>query len=136
MGGRIAYGAAKDGIFPSKFKSLDKNGSPAYATIISSLCCIPFLLLSLDENLIKQFNFVVDLSVSLIVIVYIFCMLSYLKFLQTYERHKKRHWVLGFTATLFCIWIICGIKFEMTIYSLSIFLTGAPVWYKKVRKKS
>ncbi len=136
IGGRIAYGAAKDGIFPKIFLKTDKCGSPSAAIIISSMCTIPFMILSLSESLVEQFNFVVSISSSLILIVYLACTLAYMKFLKDYEHSKPKHWLLGIASTAFCFWVLSSISIEMTLYSLSVFLVGVPLrLYVKNRKK-
>lgn len=127
IGGRIAYGAAKDGIFPKVFLKKDKYGAPSASIIISSLCTIPFLVLSVSESLVEQFNFVVSISSSLVLIVYLSCTLAYLKFLKEYAKAKPKHWILGIASTLFCLWVLSSISFEMTLYSLSVFLVGIPL---------
>lgn len=127
IGGRIAYGAAQDGIFPKIFLKTDKHGSPRMAIIISSLCIIPFMLLSLSEGLVEQFNFVVSISTSLILVVYLSCTLAYLKFLKEYERSKPSHWLLGISSTAFCLWVLSSISLEITLYSLIVFLAGIPL---------
>lgn len=127
IGGRIAYGAAQDGIFPKIFLKKDKYGAPSAAIIISSLCTIPFLMLSLSESLVEQFNFVVSISSSLVLIVYLSCALAYLKFLKEYAKAKLKHWLLGISAAIFCIWVLSSISVEMTFYSLTVFLVGIPL---------
>lgn len=130
IGGRIAYGAALDGIFPKIFKKTDKHGAPANAIIISSLCTIPFLMLSLSDNLVHQFNFVVDISVSLIVIVYLVCVLSYLVFLKNSKNASIYQITLGIVSLLFCSWIYASISLQMTLYSLLAFVLGIPMYWK------
>ncbi len=127
IGGRIAYGAAKDGIFPKIFLKKDKYGAPSAAIIISSMCTIPFMMLSLSESLVEQFNFVVSISSSLVLIVYLACALAYLKFLKEYAHSKLKHWLLGFASTAFCLWVLSSISLEMTMYSLTVFLVGIPL---------
>jgi APA family basic amino acid/polyamine antiporter len=130
IGGRIAYGAAQDGIFPKIFKKTDKSGAPTNAIIISSLCTIPFLMLSLSDNLVNQFNFVVDISVSLVIIVYLACMLAYLKFLKESKKAPAHQWILGIVSATFCGWILSSISLEMTMYSLLAFVLGLPMYLK------
>lgn len=127
IGGRIGYGAAKDGIFPKIFLKTDKHGAPSAAIIISSMCTIPFMMLSLSENLVEQFNFVVSISSSLVLIVYLACTLAYLKFLKEYAHSKLKHWLLGVASTAFCLWVLSSINVEMTLYSLTVFLVGIPL---------
>lgn len=127
IGGRIAYGAAQDGIFPKIFLKKDKYGAPSAAIIISSLCTIPFMMLSLSESLVEQFNFVVSISSSLALFVYLACTLAYLKFLKDYARAKVKHWILGITSAAFCIWVLTSISLEMTLYSLIVFVVGIPL---------
>lgn len=135
VGGRIAYGAAQDGIFPKIFLKTDKYGAPSAAIIISSMCTIPFMMLSLSESLIEQFKFVLDISTSLVLIVYFTCTLSYLKFLKDYQNSKPKYWLLGIASTIFCGWVLSSISFEMTLYSLSIFLVGFPLQMYIKRKR-
>lgn len=130
IGGRIAYGAALDGMFPKIFKKTDKHGAPANAIIISSLCTIPFLMLSLSDNLVHQFNFVVDISVSLIVIVYLVCVLSYLVLLKNSKVASIYQITLGIVSLLFCSWILASISLQMTLYSLMAFALGIPMYWK------
>ena len=127
IGGRIAYGAAQDGIFPKIFLKKDKYGAPSAAIIISSMCTIPFMMLSLSESLVEQFNFVVSISSSLVLIVYLACTLAYLKFLKDYAHSKPKHWLLGIASTMFCLWVLSSINLEMTLYSLTVFLVGIPL---------
>ncbi len=127
IGGRIAYGAAQDGIFPKIFLKTDKYGAPSAAIIISSMCTIPFMMLSLSESLVEQFKFVLEISASLILIVYLTCTLAYLKFLKDYEQSKLKHWALGIASTAFCFWVLSSISLEMTLYSLIVFLVGIPM---------
>ena len=133
IGGRIAYGAALDGMFPKIFKKTDKHGAPANAIIISSLCTIPFLMLSLSDNLVNQFNFVVDISVSLIVIVYLACVLAYLVFIKNSKGASIYQLTLGIVSLIFCGWILASISLQMTLYSLLAFALGIPM-YLKMRK--
>jgi amino acid transporter len=127
IGGRIAYGAAQDGIFPKVFLKKDKYGAPSASIIISSLCTIPFLVLSVSESLVEQFNFVVSISSSLVLIVYLACALAYLKFLKEYQKAKPKHWLLGVASTVFCLWVLSSISLEMTLYSLTVFFVGIPL---------
>lgn len=130
VGGRIAYGAALDGIFPKIFQKTDQHGAPTNAIIISSFCTIPFLMLSLSDNLVHQFNFVVDISVSLIIIVYLSCMLAYLKFLRDSKKTAIHQWILGIVSATFCGWILSSISLEMTMYSLLAFVLGVPMYIR------
>lgn len=134
VGGRIAFGAASDGIFPKIFLKTDRCGAPSAAIIISSACTIPLLMLSVSDNLVHQFNFVVDISVSLVLIVYLLCMAAFLKFLYVEKESKIYMWVLGAVASGFCAWALSCISVSMTLYSLLAFVSGLPMFWYMNRK--
>lgn len=137
VGGRIAYGAAVDGIFPKIFTKTAGCGSPKTAIIISSACAVPFLMLSLSDNLVHQFNFVVDISVSLVLIVYLICVLAFIKFLNDNKESRIHMWVLALVAASFCMWALSAISVKMTLYSLTAFVIGLPmyVWMQNQKKQ-
>jgi len=64
--GRIPFGAAQDGLFPKFFTQTTAHGTPYWGVLISSFCSAPLLLMSLQNTLMEQFNFVIDVAVTLI----------------------------------------------------------------------
>ncbi|MDF3034241.1 MAG: amino acid transporter [Alphaproteobacteria bacterium] len=131
--GRIPYGAAQDGLFPKLFTRTTAHGTPYWGVLISSGCSIPFLLLSLQNSLMEQFNFIVDVAVTLILLVYAVSVLAYLKLLARRGTSTVPKIALGLSALAFTGWALWAASFKMVGLSLGILVLGVPMrlWMKK-----
>ncbi len=139
--GQIALGAAQDNLFPKIFAYKNKNDSPYVSLIISSIGILPFLFLTLDQNLAGQVNFIIDISVSAFLLIYIACILSLLKILinkKTITTSKRMISIsYSLLALIFCIWIISNSSSSTLLYSTLFVFSGIPVcFYNFYYKKS
>jgi len=133
--GRIPFGAAQDGLFPAIFKKTTHHGTPYWGVIISSTCAMPFLLMSLQNTLLEQFNFIVEIAITLILLVYTVCVLAYFKILFKEKNYSVGHLLLGVGALTFSLWALWAASFKMVGFSLIILLLGIPMhlWMRKKR---
>jgi basic amino acid/polyamine antiporter, APA family len=79
--GRMPQAAADDGLFPSMFSRVNSLGSPYNGIIVSSVLTVPLLFMSISDQLLEQFNFIMEISTTLILIIYLVCVLAYIKIL-------------------------------------------------------
>lgn len=130
--GRIPYGAAQDGLFPEIFKKTTAHGTPYWGVLISSVCSIPLLLLSLQGTLMEQFNFIIDVAVTLILLVYMVSVLAYLKLLLRDGEGTFMNIALGICALAFTGWALWAASLKMVGLSLLILVIGIPMrlWMK------
>jgi APA family basic amino acid/polyamine antiporter len=131
--GRIPYGAAQDGLFPAFFKRTTAHGTPYWGVLISSLCSIPLLFLSIQSTLMEQFNFIIDVAVTLILLVYTISVLAYLKLLIRDRQYTFMKVTLGLGALVFTAWALWAASFKMVGLSLLILLLGVPMWLWMIR---
>jgi APA family basic amino acid/polyamine antiporter len=126
--GRIAQAAANDGLFPRLFGRTNSVGTPTAAILVSSILTIPFVILSLNEKLIDQFNFVIDISVTFILLVYLSSIAAFFKL--TYKDSDLRIYkhIIGILGLGFVIWALCATKPILLLYSLIIAVAGLPMW--------
>ena len=131
--GRIPYGAAHDGLFPEIFKRKTRHGTPYWGVLISSLCTIPFLFMSIQNTLLEQFQFIVDIAVTLILLVYTVSVLAYFKFLWKEKSYSLIHILLGLGALTFSLWALWAASLKMVGLSLILLILGVPmhIWMKK-----
>ncbi|HRE30530.1 MAG TPA: amino acid permease, partial [Candidatus Berkiella sp.] len=122
---RIAQGAATEGLFPRVFAKVDKQGTPIRGLIISALCTLPLLFLSLQENLLSQFNAIIDISITLILLIYLVCILAYFKLKIGYS--SKVGMVIGIGALVFVSFSLWAAGFKMVTLSLVLLLLGIPM---------
>jgi len=134
--GQIALGAANDGHLPKIFKLKNKFNAPITSLLISSLGMVPFLILTLDVNLINQVNKIIDISVTAFLFVYVMSTLSYIKlFWKDPVRNAidYRALIIGVSALVFCGWALWSSGLKTVGLALIITLTGVPIylWRRK-----
>lgn len=125
--GRIPYGAAQDGLFPKFFTRTTNHGTPYWGVLISSFCSIPLLLLSLQDSLMAQFNFIIELATLLILVVYAVSVLAYLKLTVRDGKITLLKGALGFGALAFAGWALWAASLKMVALSMVIVLLGIPM---------
>lgn len=126
--GRIPFGAAQDGIFPRIFKRTTKHGTPYWGVLISSVCSLPLLLLTISNTLLEQFNFIIDVAVTLILIVYTVSVLAYFKILKKEGHLTFMRFLLGLGALSFTLWALWAASLKTVGLSLVIILLGLPMY--------
>ncbi len=136
---QIALGAANDGHFPAIFSVKNKNNVPIWGLVISSMGIIPILLLTLDVDLIAQVNTIIDVSVTAFLLIYLGCVVSYLKLWAVDWQAKKSkiiECVIGIFALIFCGWALWSSGFTVVFYALLITGTGIPIYVWKQNNRS
>lgn len=122
---RISQGAAAEGLFPRFFAKVDQRGTPKRGLIISALCTLPLLFLSLQQNLLSQFNAIIDISITLILLIYFVCILAYFKL--KLGLSSRTSMMLGCGAMLFVIFSLWAAGLKMILLSLFLLLLGLPM---------
>ncbi len=129
--GQIALGASLDGHLPKFFATKNARGAPKWALLISSLGMTPVLIVTLNQNLIAQVTFIIDVSVTAFLFVYVLSVLSYLKLFW----NNKSCLFIGFGALSFCGWALYSSGLTMVALAGLITLTGLPVYLWRNRSK-
>ncbi len=136
--GQIALGAATDGYFPRFFSVKNKKGAPKWSLIISSLGIVPFLIITMDENLINQVNKIIDISVTAFLFVYTFCVLSYLKIFCHFDKFNfinLRRLCIAIIALIFCGWALWSSGIKVVSLAMLVTLSGIPVYFLMKKNK-
>lgn len=133
--GQIALGAADDGLFPQVLGKKNKNGVPKYSIMISTLGMIPFfMLMLLNDSLVEQFTTVIDASVTVFVLVYFICSLSYFKLSIQDVKSNFVGVFLALIGMTFCGWVILSADMLSIILSSLVIASAIPLdifWFKK-----
>jgi APA family basic amino acid/polyamine antiporter len=133
--GRIPYGAAQDGLFPQFFTRTTDHGTPYWGVLISSLCSIPLLLLSLKSSLMEQFNFIIEIATMLILVVYAVSSLAYLKIMIRDKKTTFLKVILSLSGLAFACWALWAASFTMVALSMIIVILGIPMRIWMTRSK-
>lgn len=136
--GQIALAAANDNLFPSIFRKLNRNHLPAIGLTITSLFTTGLLLLTMDANLVSQFNLVALLAILASLIPYLYTALAAIlawrrsSNKQGLTRNVIQLTVAG-TAAIYVYWALFGVG-EKTIFYGSLLLFGVMPFYVFMRK--
>ncbi len=125
--GRIAQAAADDGLFPKVFSKTTEAGTPYAAILISSILTVPFVVLSTNNSLMEQFNFIIDVSVTFYIFIYLSCVFVFAKTVLRGNKAPFSQHLIFIVGMLFLIWALFATKLTMLMYSASIILFGIPV---------
>ena len=81
----------------------------------------------------EQFNFIIDVAVTLILLVYAVSVLAYLKLLVRDRQNTFPKMALGLGALAFTGWSLWAASFKMVGLSMVILVLGIPMrlWMKK-----
>ncbi|MGV2433319.1 MAG UNVERIFIED_CONTAM: amino acid permease [Rickettsiaceae bacterium] len=124
-GGQIAYGAAKEGLFPEFFGRLNDNQAPFNALMVAFVGTIPLLVMTISDNLISQINIVIDAAATAFLGIYVICMLSFIKL---YYKTHKFYTIIAFIGSIFCLWVIFYSHWLNLLLVFIIVLSGLPVY--------
>lgn len=133
--GRMPEAAAKDGLFPEIFARTNRHNSPHYSIIISALLTAPLIVLTVDSNLINQFNFILDISVTFLLVIYLICILSLVKISIVTKELNNYKLLLIITGFLFLSWAMWSANINMVMLSFTLVLLGIPLWLFNLLKK-
>ena len=108
--GQSGKAAADDGMFPSIFARLNRNGVPGAGLIIVSVLMTVVLFATMSPTLAEQFNHIVDLAVILIIVPYIYSAVAVVKVVHDHERCRTTFRAttrcIAMLAVTYCLWVI------------------------------
>lgn len=131
--GQIAVEAAKEGLFPPIFARTNRAGAPYVSLLIALICTLCLLILTLTPDILTQLNYIIDLSVTTFLFIYLGCALSFIK-LNFSERKSPFYLAVAAIAALFCCWVLFFTSAINLILCSLFVLSGIPIYFKQ--KKS
>ncbi len=131
MVGQLPMAAAKDKMFPRIFKKENKNGVPYLGLIIGSILTSIILIIGMNDGLIDQFTFVVNLTVLACLVPYLFVSASYIIVIIEKKLHLKKFFktfILGSLGFSYSLWAIYGSGADVVFYGFLLLLLGIPFY--------
>ena len=131
--GNLSLAAARDGLLPSKFVILSKNGTPIFTYLLTGAFVSILLILNYTKGVVNAFVFMAMLSTLSTLLAYAFCAIAEFKFSRADKKNLQRNNALliscgTFLYAFFAIW---GAGIEMIIYSIVLILIGTPIYLLK-----
>ena len=137
--GQLPYAVAKDQLFPQIFMRKNDKGVPVYGIVISSIFVSVFMAMNYTKGLAEQFQFLILLTTSTILIPYIFCTASYLLMRLRVVGITKNIFtgaiVLAALTFLFCIWIMLGLGYETVFWGFILTMSSVPIYVFAIWKR-
>ena len=137
--GQMPYAVAKDELFPKIFTRKNKQGVPVYGIVISSIFVSLFMAMNYTKGLVEQFQFLILLTTSTILIPYVFCTASYLLMRLRVKDITKNMItsaiVLAALTFLFCIWIMLGLGYETVFWGFVLTMSSVPIYVFAIWKR-
>jgi len=131
--GNLSLAAARDGLLPSKFVILTKNGTPIFTYLLTGVFVSILLMLNYTKGMVNAFVFMAMLSTLSTLIAYAFCAIAEFKFAKADAKNLQRNnaLLLSCVTFLYAFFAIWGAGIEMIIYSLILILIGTPIYLLK-----
>jgi APA family basic amino acid/polyamine antiporter len=124
--GQIAYGLAQEGLFPNLFNTTNRNGSPTWGLIVSSIGTISVLALMSNNSVADQVTALIDCSVIAFLFMYLACSLALITL-----AHKSKEgitpFVIGVVAAIFSGWVIACSPLKTVAIGLLFVASGIPL---------
>ncbi len=128
--GQVALGIADDNLMPPLFKKKNRHGAPYWGLIISSAIMVPFIILTIDDNISRQIFSIISMSVQASIMIYLACIASYIVLLRR-EHQVWYHfeYIVAVLALLFCLGMMASEEIKTLGYAALFVLSGLPVYY-------
>lgn len=129
--GQSAKAAADDGMFPSAFARLNRNGVPARGLVIVGVLMTIVLFATMSPTIAGQFNRIIDLAVILIVIPYVYSAVAMVKVVHDHGLPARTFllykWI-ALAAVAYCLWAVKGGNPETVVGALIALLVSVPLY--------
>jgi APA family basic amino acid/polyamine antiporter len=125
---------AKDGVFPKVFARASRRNTPVFALVFGSILVTILVVLNGNESTVRVFTFMILLSTSACLVMYLVCCLALLRLrrlgrLAGARRGTTGLAVVGAFAGLYSLWAIIGAGREPALWGLVMFAAGVPVYW-------
>lgn len=128
--GELPYAMAKGGVFPAFLAKVSSRDTPVRAHVVSSALLTGVVTLNYAKNMTEMFTFVLLLSTTASLVMYLACSLAALKM-----KHEGRLQassaliVIAGAAAVYSLWAIYGAGAEAVGWGAVLLLAGFPVYF-------
>ncbi|MFT6214726.1 MAG: APA family basic amino acid/polyamine antiporter [Roseivirga sp.] len=136
--GQLPLAMAKDDMMPKIFSKTNKNSSPSFGILISSVIVSVLLIANQSKGLNGIYAFVLLISAVTVLISYLASSLAFGKFMFKRSYGFKPSFtniLLLIVSVGFSIWMFIGSGLEANLWSLGGIAAGLPIYYYYKHKK-
>jgi APA family basic amino acid/polyamine antiporter len=134
LSGEVPFRLAQRGVFPAVFGRETRRHAPAFALCVSSVLVTLLVLLNLGKETIEVFKFMLLLSTTSTLALYLTCSLGLLLLarrgaLGALGAHVRWLVVAGALGALYSLWTLYGAGKEALLWGLVLFAVAVPVFF-------
>lgn len=131
--GELPNAMAKNGVFPRVFAQESKRFTPTFALVFSSVLVSLLVLINYQRSMVSIFTFMITLSTTACLVLYLLCSLALLRLLWTGHLGTRPSRSVGFAligilAAGFSIWALIGAGREPFWWGMLLLALGVPVY--------
>ncbi len=134
MGGQLPLAMARDELLPPAFAKVTQSGAPYVGILFTAVTVTLLLIMSFNENLVKQFELVILLSTLSCLVPYLLCSCAELLMRR---KHPDRYpgvlgnggLVLSIIGVAYVIWAIVGTGGKTIGLGLVLLAAGIPIYF-------
>jgi APA family basic amino acid/polyamine antiporter len=132
--GELPFQMAKNGLFPKVFARVSSRQTPAAALCISSTLVTILVLMNYGKSMVEVFTFMILLSTTATLALYLLCALSVLVLLRRGKlpvSGSRAAWlaIAGVIGTIYALWTLVGAGREAVIWGAVLLAVAIPVFY-------
>ncbi len=120
LSAQLPMAAARDGLFPRAFASLDGNGTPRVGVLASTALASLLVVANYTDSLVKVFTFSILLSTAATLLPYVFSSAAWLKL-------GGRGRIVAALALLYSLYALIGAGHEALLWGAVLVIAGLPL---------
>lgn len=125
---QVPMAAADAGLFPKFFAKRNARGVPVYGLIVTSILISGLLLLTSNQQLVKQFEIIILLAVLSSLVPYLYTTMSLLILRKKFQQQSRLQVVVAILASIYILWAIFSTGEELLFYGCTIFFSSIPLY--------
>jgi arginine:agmatine antiporter len=129
--GQSAKAAADDGMFPTVFGRLNRNGVPGRGLVIVGVLMTIVLFATMSPTIAGQFSRLIDLAVILVVLPYVYASVAVVKVVYDHKlpaRTFRLYKGIGIAAVAYCLWTVLGGDPATVVGALAALVVTVPLY--------
>jgi APA family basic amino acid/polyamine antiporter len=132
--GELPRAMAIRGEFPRIFARESKHNTPGFGLCFGSALATLLILANYQKSMVSVFTFMILLSTTACLVLYLLCSLALLRLQWTKELGAARRGdvplaIVGILATAYSLWAIVGAGAEAVLWGAALLLLGVPLFY-------
>ena len=133
LNAQLSSQMASTGLFPRVLARVSARGTPTVSLLATSALTSVLVLLNYGQSMVAVFNFMILLSTTACLVMYLLCALALLRLLQNGALQAARGRaaglaVAGVLGTVYALWALAGAGTEALLWGAVLLLAGVPLY--------